>query len=101
MHEAPGQAWPLADLARVAGMSRSVFAERFREHTGWTPAQYLTHWRMRCARDLLATGMTLAEVAERVGYADEFGFAKAFKRVFDEAPGAARRRLAPVTARRR
>ena len=37
MHEAPAKDWTLEDLARVAGMSRTVFASTFRESLGITP----------------------------------------------------------------
>ena len=59
---------------------------------GMGPARYATLWRMLRAKDLLAsTELTLAEVAERVGYGSEFSFAKAFKRTLGATPGRLRR----------
>ena len=53
---------------------------------------YVTDWRMRLAYQLLLeSGRSMAEVAESVGYDSEWAFAKAFKRVWGESPGAARR----------
>ncbi len=46
---APGGNWKVEDLAREAGLSRSLFAERFLAATGTTPARYLTELRMRLA----------------------------------------------------
>ena len=34
------------DLAAQAGLSRSAFADRFRNRVGETPIAYLTRWRM-------------------------------------------------------
>ena len=49
-------------------------------------------WRMTWACRLLReTDLALSAVAERVGYASEFAFAKAFKREFGGAPGQYRR----------
>ena len=87
IHEAPARRWTLGDLADCAGMSRSVFAQRFREKVGETPIAYLTRWRMMLAGDKLATtNLTLAQVALAVGYDSENAFSSAFKRVMGTAP---------------
>ena len=49
MHNDPGYPWTLQSLAERVGMSRSVFALRFRETVGATPMEYLTRWRMLLA----------------------------------------------------
>nr|MBA2814143.1 AraC family transcriptional regulator [Candidatus Pantoea persica] len=46
MHRVPGENWTVEGPARVAGCSRSVFAERFQNATTMTP---LTKLRMRLA----------------------------------------------------
>lgn len=92
MHQQPAAPWSVEILARRIGASRSSFAARFKEVLGTSPMQYLTQWRMHGARELLGTqDLSLAEVATRVGYQSEFSFAKAYKRVFGQGPGAARR----------
>ncbi len=37
MHENPADEWPLEALANLAGMSRTVFADSFRDTIGCTP----------------------------------------------------------------
>ena len=92
MHGEPGKEWSLDELARLAGLSRSAFSERFRELVGESPIRYLSRWRMLAAWELLRDKtLSTAEVASRVGYESEFAFAKAFKRAFGQGPGAARR----------
>ncbi len=94
IHDEPSRAWTVESLGRVASMSRSAFANHFREAVGLTPMQYATQWRMHTARRLLQTRETsVAAVAELVGYSDGFAFAKAFKRMFDESPSNLRRRV--------
>jgi AraC-like DNA-binding protein len=79
-------------MAEEVGMSRSKFAERFRALVGEPPLAYLTRWRMHSAARLLADeSLTVGEVARRVGYESETAFSKAFRRVFDTAPGTYRR----------
>lgn len=78
VHADPGWPWTLQSLARVAGLSRSVFAERFRQTMGLSPGQYLTRARMDKARALLAEGgRSVASVAAEVGYESEAGFRRA------------------------
>ncbi len=55
--------------------------------------QYLTEWRMTIARDHLRAGnLSLAQVAEAVGYGSPFAFAAAFRRHHGDPPGAWRQR---------
>ena len=87
MHADPARKWTLATLARVAGMSRSSFAVRFKDSVGEPAMDYLTRWRMMLAADRLANaGMPIALVAPTVGYESESAFGAAFKRVFGHSP---------------
>lgn len=84
--------WSVDRLAAAATMSRSAFAKQFNELVGVSPMRYVTQWRMAAARDLLeTTDVSMAEIAERVGYQSEVAFRKAFKNVVDETPGKVRR----------
>jgi AraC-like DNA-binding protein len=95
MHRAPAQRWTLHELARVAGMSRSTFALRFKEKVGEPPMDYLTRWRMMLAADRLANqGMTIATVAPMVGYESESAFGAAFRRIIGCPPRQFARSLA-------
>lgn len=88
MHAEPGRKWTLEGLAKVAGMSRSSFAARFKATVGEPPMDYLTRWRMMLASDRLANGgMSIALVAPTVGYESESAFGAAFKRVMGYSPG--------------
>ena len=79
MHEAPSKDWTLDELARVAGMTRSVFATHFREALGITPGQYLQGWRVGLAQQALQRGKPLKVVASDVGYGSEAALSRAFK----------------------
>jgi AraC-like DNA-binding protein len=68
MHDSSTRAWTVAELAREAAFSRSTFFERFRREVGVAPMEYLLHWRMALAKDLLRRERVgVAQVAERVG----------------------------------
>ena len=93
MHAEPEAPWTVRGLGGRAGLSRTVFAQRFTALVGRPPLAYLTWWRMTVAARLLReTDAPLSTVAGRCGYSSEFAFAKTFKREFGVAPGAFRRR---------
>lgn len=99
MHERPAESWSVATLASAAGMSRSAFAARFTALVGQAPLEYLTRWRMQLATAMLRDSQSsLAQVAERVGYASEVAFHRAFRREMGRTPGSLRER--PTELRR-
>jgi len=87
MHDAPGHPWTLQKLAERAGMSRSIFALRFKETVGTTPMEYLTRWRMLLAGDRLKNSDdSISVIASSLGYESESAFGKAFRRVMGCSP---------------
>ncbi len=92
LHKKPCHAWTLDELARTAGTSRSVLAERFAQLVGVTPMQYLTQWRMLLAANLLrSSNSSLMRIAEEVGYQTDTAFSRAFRREYGAPPAAWRR----------
>jgi len=92
LHQEPARSWTLEELAREAGTSRSVLAERFQHLVGSSPIQYLTQWRMLLASNLLCrSNASLASIAHEVGYQTDTAFSRAFRREFGTPPAAWRR----------
>lgn len=87
MHADPAHRWTLRSLAERAGMSRSTFAQKFKEKVGASPMEYLTRWRMLLAGDRLANSSEpISVIAPSLGYDSESAFSTAFKRVMDCSP---------------
>lgn len=86
MHDSPGRNWRLEDLADVAGMSRTHFANSFRETVGVTPGEYLSGWRLTLARAEIAKGVPLKIVAGRIGFSSSAALSRAFSRRFGFTP---------------
>ena len=87
MHDDPGYPWTLQSLAERVGLSRSVFAVRFRNIVGAAPMEYLTRWRMLLAADRLQSSADgLSAIAQSLGYKSESAFGKAFRRVMGCSP---------------
>jgi len=95
IHAEPARGWKLEELARVAGVSRTVFAQRFKALVGGTAMDYLARWRMLIATDRLRRGgENVASIAYSLGYESESAFSVAFKRYMHCTPSQYRRRPA-------
>jgi AraC-like DNA-binding protein len=87
MHADPGARWTLPALASEAGMSRSKFALRFKNVSGYSPIEYLTRWRMLLACDRLTKGNEpISAIAASLGYESDAAFSTAFRRMIGCAP---------------
>lgn len=93
IHADLAEQWTVEKLARTAGMSRAVFAERFSRTVGMPPMQYLTEWRVVRAKELMLGGKpSLSAVAGQVGYGSASAFSAAFARVAGCSPAEFARR---------
>ena len=87
MHEQPARPWTVEQLAQESALSRSAFFDRFSRAVGVPPMEYLQVWRMALAKGLLRQNeLSLAEVAERVGYSSASTFSTAFSRHVGQPP---------------
>jgi AraC-like DNA-binding protein len=87
MHADPAHRWTLQSLAKKAGMSRTVFATKFKQAVGLSPLDYLTRWRMLLAAERLkSSGAPITSIAQSLGYESDSAFSTAFKRVMGCSP---------------
>ncbi len=83
----------LAALARVVDMGQHAFIRAFTAASGHSPHQFILRKRVASARTLLSeTSLSLAEVALKVGFADQAHMTTTFSRLTGETPGRVRRR---------
>ena len=78
----------LEQMAAVARLSPSHFTRQFKAATGLAPHQYVIARRVERAQHLLKSDdeVGLAEVAVRVGFADQSHFSVHFKRIVGVTP---------------
>ena len=87
IHARIAHGWTVGELAKAAALSRSTFFERFTRAVGVPPMEYVLAWRMEVAKELLRRdGLSVTEVAERVGYGSTSTFSVAFSRHVGEPP---------------
>lgn len=77
----------LPTLAKLAHLSTSRFSHRFREVFGLPPHAYVESCRLEAAkRLLLATPLSVKEVALSCGFADPLYFSRRFTKAFGRPP---------------
>ena len=81
---------PLAEVARRAGATPRVLARRFARTLGETPGAVYLRLRLEAGRRALEAGASVAEAAQRAGYADASAFARAMRRTLGAAPSSFR-----------
>lgn len=80
-------------IAELFNLERRRLAYLFERHTGLAPNTYITEYRISKAKELLERAdLSIAEVAEKVGYDDCFYFSRVFKKLTGVAPSAYRRK---------
>jgi AraC family transcriptional regulator len=93
IHENLRESLDLASIAQAAGLSAFHFARLFKEATGDTPFQFVTHTRMECAKQFLRkTRLPISEIGERVGYRTPSHFSARFRTISGCSPDSYRRR---------
>ena len=88
----PGRAFSVSEMAAAAHMGESSFAKRFVATTGETPRAWFNARRAEAAAEaLMEDDATVRDVAERLGFGNEFYFSRFFKRHFGLSPANWRR----------
>lgn len=83
------------ELAQMEHLSVSRYRSVFRHTTGVPLKSYIINLRMNKAHELLEqTDLSVADVAEMVGYHDQLYFSRLFKKYASSSPNQYRKRLA-------
>lgn len=91
IHDEPFRIRTVAELAALARMSRSNFAERFALLIGAPPLHYQTRWRLLLAHGMLQrSDARVGEIGRQIGYESEAAFSRAYKAQFGHPPAQTR-----------
>lgn len=78
------------DLIAYMGYGRTRFFTLFKKHTGLTPVEWLTRFRIAKATELLRSGTAVAATARQCGFTDPSFFARVFRKQTGRSPSQAR-----------
>lgn len=82
----------IQELARMVGLNQTQLKQSFKERFGLSILQFVIAERLKLAQELLLhSGLPIAEIAWRTGYAHTSNFTTAYRRHFGETPAAIRR----------
>ncbi len=73
-------------LAEIVGISKFYLCRAFNRDSGLTPHAYLNHLRAYQARRLLEGGMSAADAAASVGFADYSTFFRTYRKIIGRSP---------------
>jgi AraC-like DNA-binding protein len=77
----------LGALCERIRLSREHFVRLFSERMGMPPMRYYSQLKIEAARAMLSsTNLRVREIADKLGYENQFNFARAFKRVSGMSP---------------
>ena len=76
----------LDEAADFVGFSKYHFTRLFREYTGTTFLDYLTHKRVQAAQSLLASDLSVTEICFRTGFNNLTSFSRSFKKYTGMSP---------------
>lgn len=73
-------------MAQLCGLNPSTFSRLFKQTIGMTPSDYVMQARMEAAKTMLRHSGRMRDVAQQVGFCDEYYFSRMFKKVVGVAP---------------
>lgn len=77
----------LEELAAIHAMNPKRFSYYFYKYAGFRPIDFVIHYRMERASELLKIGnFPISDIAVSVGYANPLYFSRAFKKKFGVSP---------------
>ncbi len=92
LREQPDRWWNIDEMAEYCNMSDDQFRRVFRQRVGMLPKVYIDRLKMNQAAAMLTNGnLKIAEIAEVLGYTDQFHFSRRFRKIIGLSPGEYRR----------
>src|SRR5262249_18485754 len=86
----------LQHLAELVNLHPSYLLRAFHAQIGLPPHAYLTQLRVQQAKTLLRDGISLAQIALELGFADQSHFARHFRHLVGVTPGRYARKVKNV-----
>ena len=82
-----GESLTLDILAQQLFISKHYLCQIFKEATGYTVVEYITHSRLLKAQKLLLKGLSVQAVGEQVGFSNNAHFIRTFRKLIGLPPG--------------
>jgi AraC-like DNA-binding protein len=88
IQDTPGKWWTVSQMAEYCNVSENYLRTLFRRHTGLSPKEYVDNFKMNRAVEMLNNPrVKVYEIAERLGYVDNYHFIRRFTKILGLPPG--------------
>lgn len=88
--------WTVAEMADFCNLSDDQFRRVFQKRTGMLPKLYIDRLKIQKATELLMSNrFKVTEIAERLGYVDQYHFSRRFKKLTGLSPRRYRQTFIP------
>jgi AraC-like DNA-binding protein len=88
IQDTPGKWWTVSQMAEYCNVSENYLRTLFRRHTGLSPKEYVDNFKMNRAVEMLNNPQVkVYEIAERLGYVDNYHFIRRFTKILGLPPG--------------
>ena len=88
--------WTVAEMADFCNLSDDQFRRVFKKRTGMLPKLYIDRLKIQKATELLMSNrFKVTEIAERLGYVDQYHFSRRFKKLTGLSPRRYRQTFIP------
>ncbi len=82
------------DLARASSLPIETFRKRFQSETGESPLQYLLHYKIAKAKEMIGNkDLTIKQIAFETGFTDPYYFSRLFKQYENVSPLSFRKKI--------
>jgi two-component system response regulator YesN len=86
--------WTVSEMAEYCNISENYLRTLFRKHTGLAPKEYIDNLKMNRAVEMLNNPhIKICEIAERLGYVDNYHFIRRFTKILGQSPGKYRKTM--------
>ncbi|MDD5598540.1 MAG: AraC family transcriptional regulator [Victivallaceae bacterium] len=94
IQDTPAKWWTVAEMAEYCNISENYLRTLFRRCTGLSPKEYIDNLKMNRAVEMLNDPqIRIYEIAERLGYMDNYHFIRRFAKILGQSPGKYRRNM--------
>ena len=90
----PSKWWTVSEMAEYCNISENYLRTLFHKHTGLAPKEYIDNLKMNRAIEMLNNPqMKIYEIAESLGYMDNYHFIRRFTKIIGQSPGKYRKTI--------
>jgi len=86
---------PIPIIAELLNVSLSAFSHQFKNETGFSPANFYRHQRIKKAKHFLENGISVTETSQQMGFENPYHFSRLYKKIEGTPPSQFQKQSTP------